>query len=903
MTVTHFDRARQADFRPSLASGFNSFLEQEETRFAEENRLRIDLHCHDLNSDQPDELWGRILRLPETWLESKKLVQCLRQHGSDVVTVTNHNNARSCWQLLEKGEDVLVGAEFTCHFPDRDLFVHVLTYGFSPAQEEILNRHRRDIYQFLRYAAEHDLPVILPHPLFLYAHTGKVDPAVFELLALLFQRVEVLNGQRDLWQSTLTLNWARGITPEKMQAWGRKHRLNPDDFGVDPQRPKVLTGGSDDHMGIFAGQCGSFLEVPDLQYRLLREKPSALALEAIRKGRIAPYGHVGENQKLNIALLDYFSQVATRIQDPGLLRILLHRGETRDKLACLAISNTMLELQKKKHARKFFEFVHDALQGKKPNRMLKWKVAKKYRFCLTHLQRIAASKQGTPEQFVATVNQSIGELFTDLNRLLIAKVEKSGLVTSDNKALRFSTEELTRNFEIPAQLSALVFGGDNPHRHTSGRKVTELLDSISFPLMISAVLAGATVASTRLLYQNRQFLNNFAQHLGSNSHNCRALHLTDTLFDRNGVSSSLTGKLRQIQQRDLPIDLLVCDPERAPEPHLLVFKPLASYTLPDTGGQQLRIPDLLQIGRAFYEGGYDRVVCSTEGPMVLVALFLKYMFNVRCYFFMHTDWLEYIKATTDATPHERDRIRRLLRLLYQQFDGVFVLNTEHKRWLTGHEMELEPTRVFLTAHQAPEAATDILPVEKRKLFPDATAETPVLFIACRLSQEKGLGDLPQILARARQALPDLRLVIAGSGPEEEALRQQLPDAVFLGWTDQTRLAQLYQGLDLFVFPSRFDTFGNVLLEAFAHGMPAVAYATKGPADIIQPGVSGYLAADEIEFAARIVAHFQQPDRHAAMRTGARARAAEYEGGAIMDEYLRNLDLPLRAGSIKQRSVA
>ncbi len=903
MNVTPLDRARPTDFRPSLASSFNSFLQQEEARFAAEDRLRIDLHCHDLNSDQPDELWGRILRLPETWLETKKLVKCLRQHGSDVITVTNHNNARSCWQLLEKGQDVLVGAEFTCHFPDRDLFVHVLTYGFSPAQEEVLNRLRRDIYQFLRYAAEHGLPVILPHPLYLYAHTGKVEPAVFELLALLFQRVEVLNGQRDLWQSTLTLNWARGITPEKMRAWARRHRLNPADFGVDPDRPKILTGGSDDHMGIFAGQCGSWLQVPNLRQRLLREKPSALALEAIREGRMAPYGHVGENQKLNIALLDYFSQVATRIQDPGLLRILLHRGETHDKLACLAISNTMLELQKKKHARKFFEFVHDALQGKKPNRMLKWKVSKKYRFCLTHLQRIATSKQQSPEQFVATVNQSIGELFTDLNRLMIAKVEKSGLLTSDNRALRFSTEDLTRNFELPAQFSALAFGGDNPHRHSSGRRVTELLDSVSFPLMISAVLAGATVASTRLLYQNRQFLNDFARHLGSNGHHCRALHLTDTLFDRNGVSSSLSGKLRQIQQRDLPIDLLVCDDEREPEDHLLVFRPLASYTLPESGGQQLRIPDLLQIARAFYEGGYDRVICSTEGPMVLVALFLKYMFNVPCHFFMQTDWLEYIKATTDATEHERDRIRRLLRLLYQQFNGVFVLNTEHQRWLTGHEMELDPGRVFLTAHQAPSAAVDVVPAAKQALFADATAETPVLFIACRLSPEKGLGDLPRILARARQSLPDLRLVIAGAGPEEDRLREQLPDAAFLGWTEQTQLAQLYQGLDLFIFPSRFDTFGNVLLEAFTHGMPAVAYQRKGPADIIQPGVSGYLAANEEEMAAHIVAHFRQPERHAAMRAAARSRAADYDGIAIMDEYLRNLGLSAPAAPLQQRSVA
>jgi hypothetical protein len=110
--------------------------------------------------------------------------------------------------------------------------------------------------------------------------------------------------------------------------------------------------------------------IPNLSERLTTARPSELALEAIRKGSISPFGQVLENQKLNIALLDYFSQVATRIQDPGLLRILFHRGEGSDKLACLAIGNLMLEMQKHKNAQMFFNFVHDALNGKKPGRFL-----------------------------------------------------------------------------------------------------------------------------------------------------------------------------------------------------------------------------------------------------------------------------------------------------------------------------------------------------------------------------------------------------------------------------------------------------------------------------------------------------------------------------------------------------
>lgn len=179
----------------------------------------------------------------------------------------------------------------------------------------------------------------------------------------MFQRFEVLNGQRDLWQSVLTLNWVQGLTPERIRAYARKHKLDPAEFGVDPDRPKVLTGGSDDHMGLFAGDCGSYVMIPNLQERLKTEQPSALALEALRAGNVAPFGQVGENQKLNIALLDYFAQIATRIEDPGLLRILLHRGETWDKIACFTVSNVLLELRKHKHSRKFFEFVHDALQG------------------------------------------------------------------------------------------------------------------------------------------------------------------------------------------------------------------------------------------------------------------------------------------------------------------------------------------------------------------------------------------------------------------------------------------------------------------------------------------------------------------------------------------------------------
>ena len=880
----------EPQFRSGLRTEFDSFISQQAQRFDPKDCLQIDFHCHDHNSDIPDELWGRILRLPETWLKTKQLVKVLEQNGSSVVTITNHNNARSCWDLQDKGVDVLVGCEFTCFFPEYDLFLHVLTYGFTREQEVVLNQKRQNIYDFLRYAARYDIPVILPHPLYLYTRNDRVDLCLFEKLAVMFWRFEVLNGQRDLWQSVLTLNWVQSLTPERIRDCARKHDLDPSEFGVDPDRPKVVTGGSDDHTGIFAGLCGSQLYVPDLQKRLKTEAASDLALEALRNGQVAPFGTVGENQKLNIALLDYFSQAASKLKDPGMLRMLLHRGSTWDKMGCFVVANLFLEMQKHKKTMMFFSFIHDALQGKKPKRFLKWQASKDYKFCIAQLERIADSKRNHPEAFVDTVHDSIGELFNHLNRLIAKRIRKAMDKHQGSSLKDFSTEELTRKLEIPSQLTSLFLGDGKRQDNMSNINLAEVLDSLSFPVLISTVLAGSTLASTRALYQNRDLLNRFARQLGKNEHSRRALYLTDTLLDKNGVSTSLSGKLKEIKRTNLPIDFLICHPDAEPEPHLHVVQPIADIDLHPFGEQTLQVPDVMAIARIFYEGGYDRIVCSTEGPMALVALFLQQMFNVPCYFFMHTDWIDFIAHTTNLNQHERDRVRRLMRALYNRFDGVFVLNREHRDWLTGHEMQLPDDRVFLTAHHTAPRDLQVQPARKSDLIPGANDKTPVLFIACRLSREKGIFDLPEIVREARLSVPDLKIVVAGSGPASADLQRAMPDAVFLGWQTREQLASLYLGLDLFVFPSRFDTFGNVLLEALTHGMPALAYNCKGPKDILEHEVSGYLLEDIDAMAEAVVHFFSDPTARNVMAENARNRAARFQAEPIMRQFLADLGL-------------
>ncbi len=83
-----------SEFQQLLKAEQQQFLAEQQRRFPSHETLKIDLHCHDFNSDVPDELTGRILNVPETFLPSETLIRELSRNGCNAYTITNHNNAR-----------------------------------------------------------------------------------------------------------------------------------------------------------------------------------------------------------------------------------------------------------------------------------------------------------------------------------------------------------------------------------------------------------------------------------------------------------------------------------------------------------------------------------------------------------------------------------------------------------------------------------------------------------------------------------------------------------------------------------------------------------------------------------------------------------------------------------------
>ncbi len=158
----------------------------------------------------------------------------------------------------------------------------------------------------------------------------------------------------------------------------------------------------------------------------------------------------------------------------------------------------------------------------------------------------------------------------------------------------------------------------------------------------------------------------------------------------------------------------------------------------------------------------------------------------------------------------------------------------------------------------------------------------VLGFVGRLSVEKNIALLVQVQGELeRMGVTNFRFLIAGHGGDEVWLREQLPHAEFTGVLKGEPLSEAYANMDLFVFPSHTDTFGNVVLEALASGVPAIVTPDGGPPTIVRDGLTGRVVPDA-EFTAAIAAIIADPAKHARMREAARSYALTMSWDSVFE---------------------
>ena len=144
----------------------------------------------------------------------------------------------------------------------------------------------------------------------------------------------------------------------------------------------------------------------------------------------------------------------------------------------------------------------------------------------------------------------------------------------------------------------------------------------------------------------------------------------------------------------------------------------------------------------------------------------------------------------------------------------------------------------------------------------------VLGYVGRLAPEKNLGAVLAAFEAVKAVQPRARLVFIGDGPLRAELHARAPDAVFAGQRSGDDLAAHYAGLDVFLFPSLTETFGNVTTEAMASGCAVVAFDSAAAGELIRSGVNGWLAGPGLE------SDFVAAARVAALDANARTAVAE-----------------------------
>ena len=168
----------------------------------------------------------------------------------------------------------------------------------------------------------------------------------------------------------------------------------------------------------------------------------------------------------------------------------------------------------------------------------------------------------------------------------------------------------------------------------------------------------------------------------------------------------------------------------------------------------------------------------------------------------------------------------------------------------------------------------------------------------RLAAEKNLELVIAAFQAIRQVRPNARLILVGDGPMAERLRARHPGFVYCGMRQGEDLAAHYASADLFLFPSLTETFGNVVLEALASGLPVVAFDYAAAHAHVQPGHCGVLApfGDAETFIAATTRLIQDPNQLAVMGQAARYAALQANGEQIYDR-LATLLLSVAKGDI------
>jgi len=817
----------------------------------DEPRARVDLHLHSHASNVTDYYAANAFAIPESYSEPRALYQLLRQRGMSLVTLTDHNSIDGVRELLSAGlPDVFISAELTTTFPHDGCNIHITVANVTEAQFAEADRLRGNVHEMVAYlddqiAAEqlgqagNRLAYFMTHPLMStqnrpYGREGSLTVAHLEQALLLCNCLEAQNGARTPALNGLTLELLRTLDRRTIERLAERHRIAPKG---DAPWHKAIVGGSDDHSGIHPGR--TWTEFPCASAR-----PTANDLVlAIRQRATRPGGAHGGPITLAHSLLKLVHDGhARRERGAGSLRL----GGPAKALLGVAFADDVSVRERLGLAAK--ALIH------------RW------------IRPLLPTQASAP--FEAILDAEILALLADP----AVRVQLAATVGTDD-----------RIFLVVGTLVNRVFARYVANlRAAAGRSwigaIKEAVALLSSHLFVSLPYLIAFLQQSSDCRIARDVRKTFS--LGEPR---RLVLVTDTFFEINGVSASIRRMLHEAMRRDVDFTVVTClgadeHEARCSDPEvrrfiaagrLKIFPSVVNLAFPEYDGLQIRIPPILDLLRYVQEGGFTKMQISTPGSIGLAGLLAARTLQIETAATYHTSFPEYVEHYTRDVSLEALAWRYML-VFYHAVDEVlvpsrFIARLLHQRGLRNRKLLILDRWVDVDRFRPDRRTPGFW---RQHGLADEAGVVKFAYIG-RLGVEKNLHLIAEAYRRLRATRQDAHLIIIGDGPYRDALARMLVGlpVTFTGFLTGEELPRAIASVDVKLFPSTTDTWGNAPLEAQASGVPVVVSDVGGPAELMRDGLTGIkVAGRDVGALHDAMLALMDPEARARMGRSARAFA-------------------------------
>jgi glycosyltransferase involved in cell wall biosynthesis/predicted metal-dependent phosphoesterase TrpH len=378
------------------------------------------------------------------------------------------------------------------------------------------------------------------------------------------------------------------------------------------------------------------------------------------------------------------------------------------------------------------------------------------------------------------------------------------------------------------------------------RKFYNVFSYLGIPIALYSLLAPFVAAFASFSGQRRLSGEVLHHYVPSHVIPMKVVKFTDTFGSVDGVSRTLAEQLKEAHRSGKDYTIVSCAGGDGVPGHKH-FQPVGMISAPEYEGQKLCWPPLLKMLEYCYHNQFTLIQASTPGPVGLAGLVIARVLGLPFQAVYHTQIPEFIGKATGERFVEA-AARKYCMWFYDSADKVFA-PSEHTR---SHLIQQGIRQEKITVYPRGTNAVFFHPSKRSNYWAEKWG-VPVesvkgLFVG-RVSREKDVPLLVRVFKELADKLkkdadpaasPRVTLLAVGAGAYEDEMKRECQGypVVLTGELEGEELATAFASADFFVFPSTTDTFGRVVLEAMASGLPCIVSDTGGPQESILHGVNG-----------------------------------------------------------------